>query len=201
MIKTLSIKTKLDFYWFFIPIFLGLAFLSKQTPAAYIGIIIMSASFVYFINNLNFKKILLLFTGTFFIIIIFSLFFIYNEISFLSFFEQYILFPLTIGEHRVSSFFNTLEFNRLVLRFKLIHLSQLVLLIIVIKNIIKNYKYLMSNEFLILISIIFTSYALIFHELLTLKQKFIFLLFLFCLAFLTHIMKKTLAKKIILFTY
>ena len=115
-----------------------------------------------------------MFTGTFFIIIIFLLFFIYNEISFLSFFEQYILFPLTIGEHRISSFFYTLEFNRLVLRFKLIHISQLVLLIIVIKNIIKNYKYLMSNEFLILISIIFTSYALIFHELLTLKQKFIF---------------------------
>jgi hypothetical protein len=32
----------------------------------------------------------------------------------------------------------------------------------------------MSNEFLILISIIFTSYALIYHELLTLNQKFIF---------------------------
>ena len=63
----LSIKTKSDFYWFFTPIFLGLAFLSKQTPAAYIGIIIMSASFVYFINNLNFKKILLFFSGTFFI--------------------------------------------------------------------------------------------------------------------------------------
>ena len=191
----LSIKTKLDFYWFFIPIFLGLAFLSKQTPAAYIGIIIMSASFVYFINNLNFKKILLLFTGTFFIIIIFSLFFIYNEISFLSFFEQYILFPLTIGEHRISSFFHTLEFNRLVIRFKLIHISQLVLLIIVIKNIIKNYKYLMSNEFLILISIIFTSYALIFHELLTLKQKFIFFIIPILLGFSHSYYEKNFSKK------
>jgi len=191
----LSIKTKLDFYWFFIPIFLGLAFLSKQTPAAYIGIIIMSASFVYFINNLNFKKILLLFTGTFFIIIIFSLFFIYNEISFLSFFEQYILFPLTIGEHRISSFFNTFEFNRLVIRFKLIHISQLVLLIIVIKNIIKNYKYLMSNEFLILISIIFTSYALIFHELLTLKQKFIFFIIPILLGFSHSYYEKNFSKK------
>jgi hypothetical protein len=191
----LSIKTKLDFYWFFIPIFLGLAFLSKQVPAVYIGIIIMSASFVYFINNLNFKKILLLFTGTFFIIIIFSLFFIYNEISFLSFFEQYILFPLTIGEHRITSFFHTLEFNKLVTRFKLIHISQLVLLIIVIKNIIKNYKYLMSNEFLILISIIFTSYALIYHELLTLKQKFIFFIIPILLGFSHSYYEKNFSKK------
>jgi len=190
----LSIKTKSDFYWFFTPIFLGLAFLSKQTPAAYIGLIIMSASFVYFINNLNFKKILLFLSGTFFIIIIFSLFFIYNEISFLSFFEQYILFPLTIGEHRISSFFY-FEFNRLVIRFKLIHLSQLVLLIIVIKNIIKNYKYLMSNEFLILISIIFTSYALICHELLTLKQKFIFFIIPILLGFSHSYYEKKFIKK------
>ena len=191
----LSLKTKLNFYWFLLPIFLGLAFLSKQTPAAYIGIIISSASLVYFINNFNLKKILFLSAGTFFIIILCLSFFIYNSISFLSFYEQYILFPLTIGEDRISEFFFPLEFNRLVTRFKLIHLSQLVLVIIVIKNIIKNYRYLASNEFLILISIIFTSYSLICHQLLTLNQKFVFFIIPILLGFSHLYYKKNFNKK------
>ena len=36
----LSLKTRSNIYWFFTPIFLCLAFLCKQTPAAYFGIII-----------------------------------------------------------------------------------------------------------------------------------------------------------------
>ena len=42
----LSLKTKSNFYWFLTPIFLGLAFLSKQTPASYIGLIIAFFSLI-----------------------------------------------------------------------------------------------------------------------------------------------------------
>jgi hypothetical protein len=53
----------------------------------------------------------------------------------------------------------------------------------------------MSNEFLILISIIFTSYALIFHELLTLKQKFIFFIIPILLGFSHSYYEKNFSKK------
>jgi len=53
----------------------------------------------------------------------------------------------------------------------------------------------MSNEFLILISIIFTSYALICHELLTLKQKFIFFIIPILLGFSHSYYEKNFSKK------
>ena len=42
----LSLKTKSNFYWFLTPVLLGLAFLSKQTPAGYIGLIIAFFSLI-----------------------------------------------------------------------------------------------------------------------------------------------------------
>ena len=54
----ISLKTKSNFSWFFIPIILGLAFLSKQTPAAFMGIIIAFISTIYFVYNFDRQKIL-----------------------------------------------------------------------------------------------------------------------------------------------
>ena len=189
----LHLKTNLNLYLFLLPIFLVLAFLSKQTPAAYILLIILTIGLVYFIFNFSIKKILFLSLGTFFIIIIFGSFFLINEIPFSSFYEQYILFPLTIGNSRVSEFLFPIEFNRLVTRFKLIHLSQLLLIIIIFKNVFKNYKYLISNDFFIQISLILTSWILIIHQLLTLNQKFVFFIIPVLLGF-SHVYFKNYKK-------
>ena len=191
----LSLKTEQSFYWFLLPIFLFLAFFSKQTPSSYIAIIILLTSFVYFTFNFNLKKIIFAIAGSLFSIIFFLFFIFYNKIDFFSIIQQYILFPLTIGEDRVSEFLFPLEFNRLVTRFKLIHLSQLILIIVVIKNAFKNYRYLVSNEFLIIISIIFTSYSLICHQLLSLNQKFVFFIIPILLGFSHIYFQKKLNKK------
>ena len=192
----LSLKTKSNFFWFLIPVFLGLGFLSKQTPAAYIGLIIAFFSSIYFINNFNIKKILLFIIGSIFIFACFIVFLFINEISLLSFYEQYILFPLNIGENRFQNFLFPLEFKRLILRFKLIHLSQLILIIIIFKNISKNIKYFKTEEILILSSIITTSLALILHQLVTLNQKFIFFIIPILLGFSHIYFIKNFANKI-----
>ena len=50
-----ALKTKLNIYWFITPIFLALAFLCKQTPAGYIGLVIAISSIFYFIFNFNLR--------------------------------------------------------------------------------------------------------------------------------------------------
>ena len=59
LIFILAIKNKSNYYWFFLPILLGLSFLSKQVPAAYVRLIIGFLSFFYFILNFDIKKIFL----------------------------------------------------------------------------------------------------------------------------------------------
>ena len=45
-----------------------------------------------------------------------------------------------------------------------------------VKKIIEDYKYLKSSDFLIIVSLIGMSFALIFYQLMTINAKFIFLI-------------------------
>ena len=119
-------------------------------------------------------------------ILLFYIFCLINKISLYSLYNQLILYPSTIGEDRFQNFLFPLEFNRLILRFKLIHLSQFILIFIIIKKIFKRLNYFTSIEFIILSSIVISSFSLILHQLLTLNQKFIFFVIPILLAF-SHI--------------
>ncbi len=133
----LHLKTNSNFYLFLLPIFLVLGFFSKQTPTAYIFIIISFFGLIYLIYNFSLKKVGVLFLGFSFISILFFLLFILNKISFYSFYIQYIMYPITIGDNRVLEFLFPLEFNRLFLRYKLIHIAILPLIYLLINNFIK----------------------------------------------------------------
>ena len=196
----LALKTNSKIYWFFLPIFFLLAFLTKQTPTSYIFLIIIFLSIVYFIFNFNVNKIILGILGSIIIISIFSVTLIVSKISFVSFYEQYISFPLSIGKTRYEYFLFPLEFSRIVLRHKLIHLSTIILIIVSIKNIIHNLKYFRSNEFLITLSLIGSSYSLIAHQLMTINGMFIFFIIPILVGF-SHIyyLKHFKNKKYILF--
>ena len=169
----LAVKTNFKFYWFFLPVILGIAFLTKQAPSAHIFIIILLLSIIYFIYNFNIKSLLYIFLGSIlfslFVIIIFKI----AEIPFYLFLEQYILFPFSLGENRLDFLF-PLEFKRIFLRFKLIHLSLLILIIVIFQNTIKNFKYLINVDSLVAASLIGSSFALIAHQLMTINGIFIF---------------------------
>ena len=196
----LAIKENNNIYWFLIPIFLFFAFLSKQTPAGYIIILISTISFLYFLFNFSYKRIIIVVSSSILCLATLFLFFYLNKIPISSFYDQYILFASSIGKERFSYYLYPIEFSRYILRFKIIHLSQLILIIIVLKNIYKDFNYLKSNEFFILISLIATGLIFIFHQILSLNQKFIFMIIPILIGF-SHIFYKKyfINKKIISF--
>ena len=169
----LAIKTDQIIYWFVLPILMGLAFLSKQAPSSYFILIISFLSLIYFIFNFNFKKIIYGLLGVLTFLIIFFSLLNFGDIKFSSFWEQYILFPKSLGASRLDWVF-PLEFKRVILRFKLIHLSILILFIVIFKNIIKKFKNIVEKESLIILSLIFSAYALILHQLMTINAIFIY---------------------------
>ena len=88
----LHLKTDKNFYLILAPIF-SLAFLSKQTPSAYILVCLSFVGIFYLIFNFSIMKILSLFLGILIVFILFFLYFFLNNISLSSFWYQYVLFP------------------------------------------------------------------------------------------------------------
>ena len=174
----LSVKTNKSIYWFFIPIFLILGFFSKQTPTSYIAILIAVLGLYNYLINKNHKVI---FIGVFSIFISFTIIiylFYLNEISITNFYQQYIQFASSVGQERIASgeFINPISFSRYIVKFKYIHLSYIPLLLIFFKNVL-NIKFFYKHEdFLIALTLIFSAYCFIIHQLLTLNSKYIYFL-------------------------
>ena len=169
----LALKTNLKIYWFILPIIIGISFLSKQAPTGHIFLIISLLSSIHFIFNYNTKKILYGIFGSVFFISTFLIILLIAKIPITNFVDQYILFPISLAENRLDFIF-PLEFSRVILRFKLLHLASLTLIFVCIKKIFENYKYLKSNEFLIIVALLGSTYALIAHQLMTINGIFIF---------------------------
>ncbi len=170
----LASKTNETNYFYFIPTFLILSFLSKQTPAAY-GIIIIS--FLILIITLldkkkgfeTFKKSIV---GSLFAIIFLILFFFLTKINFNDFYQQYISFGSSIGKSRINSY----DFNLLneIIKYKFISFFLAGLFFILIRLKIKGS--LKLNDFFVIVASIFLTILLVFHQLLSLNQNFIFFL-------------------------
>ena len=195
----LALITENKFYWFSFPIIFALAFFTKQTPAGYIFLTLSILSLIYFLCNFDIKKIIFLLAGLLTSFLIFFLLLKTGEIPFKLFYQQYILFPLSLGETRLEFIF-PIEFQRIILRFKLIHLSSLIMIIVAIKNIRKNYSYLRSNEFLITLSLLGLVFSLIIHQLMTINGMFIYFLIPILVGF-SHVYFDKYFKKINLILY
>jgi hypothetical protein len=177
-----AIKTEKLVYWFFLPIFLGAAFLSKQVPASYIGfsIILLIAYDSIFNNSVkNFKNFLTLIISTsIFFLLFFSLLY-FNEISFQSFLDQYINYPREIGKSRYLAL--NYDFKNVVLNFKFIHIIFLLLLILNISKFFSNKKFYKKINFKVFLILLLLFLSLIQHQILTRNAIFIFFLIpLFC---------------------
>ena len=172
----LGLITNKKNYWLLLPIICFLSFLSMQTPAAYIIILILSFSVYYFIKDIrteNFKYFL--FSGIFCSIVFLS-YLLLSKTPISNFIYQYILFPMTIGEGRITnnelayvSLIDQLNFKRIFGNFKFIHFFLLPLILILIKSWKKKDNYNILNLLIILSTIIF-----IFNQLLTANQIYIF---------------------------
>jgi hypothetical protein len=176
----ISLKKNNNLLWIFIPFLLGLSFLSKQAPTAYVILMISILSIIYTLYK---KKYIIFYysviSSVFFLIIFFLLLFLSN-IKFEDFFTQYILFPKSLGSTRLDWVF-PLEFQRIVLRFKIHYISIAFLILILFKEILRKKKIIKIEDVLILISLIFSCFIFIFHQLMTINAIFIYCLIpIFC---------------------
>ena len=178
----ISLITKKNFYFFFIPIFLSLAFFSKQVPAGYLFISIFICLFFYLLinglrKNLDILIILLLSS-----LICFSTFLAIlkiNKIPIPIFLEQYIFYPSEIGNKRFS--FSIYNFKNLILNFKLIHVIFFTYFVLIFYQLRSKKTFIKSNNFIIFLLIFFSFISLINHQILTRNQIFIFFLIpIFC---------------------
>ena len=177
----LAIKNDNNIYWICLPIFFILAFLSKQVPSAYIIILSILILILYSVFQKKFKWIIpSLVSSMSFIIIIFMIGSIHG-IKFSSFYEQYISYPQTIGEERFSNYKFTL--NSIFLHFKYIYLSLFLLSYIFIKKTIKTKNFIKKKDFLYFLILTLFTISLIFHQILTKNQTFIFFVIPIILAF------------------
>ena len=175
----IAIKNKNKILWFLFPYVLLFAFLSMQTPTAYITLILSILIFYHFKKNKSkeFENLKFLLLGVISSISLFLLFLFLTKTPLINFIYQYILFPITIGEGRITSkevayisLLDQLNFKRLFGEFKFIHFFLIPLIFIAIKIFKKN-----KSEINILnITIIFCVLGFFFNQLITANQIYIF---------------------------
>ena len=176
-ILILAIKNQNRFLWFFFPFMCFFAFLSMQTPTAYILVILFILLTCYFIKSKDVKNLKYFISGSILSFFLFFIFLLITNTPITSFIYQYILFPLTIGEARISSdelayvgLVDQINFKRLVGEFKWLHIFLFPLIYISIINRKKNTSFV--NLFNLII--ILCTAAFFFNQLITANQVYIF---------------------------
>ncbi len=173
----IAIKKKSNFLWFLFPYVCFFAFLSMQTPTAYILVILLILLIFHFLKKRELSNLkFFLFGGISSFIFLFIFLFI-TETPFVNFIYQYVLFPLTIGEGRIGSkeiayisLIDQFNFKRLFGEFKFIHIFLIPLIYLSLKNIKKNNR----DTNILNITIILCVLAFLFNQLITANQIYIF---------------------------
>ncbi len=150
-----------------------LSFLSKQVPSVYAFIFFAPIMVYYLIKTKNLKilKSVLLYSLIFTLIFYFVL--LSLKIEFRLFFDEYINFPRSIGVNR----FNILDYslNSFFNKYKFILLPIFLIFILKIRN-LKLQKKLNFDYFIKLLIIFSYTFSLIFHQIMTKNQIFIYFL-------------------------
>ena len=177
----LGIKKEEKKYWILLPIFFTFAFFSKQVPSSYI---ILSSIFVLVLYTFIKRKFFWIKYSLLSFILILTTLLIFGKIqsiSLYSFLEQYIYYPQTIGSERFNKF--NFTFSGVVGHFKFIYISILPLFLINLKKIFTEKNYLRSDYFYYFLILFLFMFSLIFHQLLTRNQTYIFFLIPILFAF------------------
>jgi hypothetical protein len=173
----IAIKKQNNTLWFIFPFICFFAFLSMQTPTIYILFILFLIITYNFFQKKNYRNLSFFLIGSFSSSILFLLFLIFNKISIIDFIYQYVLFPISIGEERISSgsaayigLKEQLNFKRIFGEFKFIHIFLTPLIYISFKNLRKNE----INLNILNLTVILCCFAFLFNQLITANQIYIF---------------------------
>jgi len=173
----IAIKKKNKLLWFVFPFICFFAFLSMQTPTIYVLLILLITLSSYFYKSKDFLNLKFFFAGSIISIILFLFFLYITKTPIINFIYQYILFPLTIGEGRISSnelayigLSDQLNFKRIFGEFKFIHVFFIPLIFLSIKNYKENSRFNNLTNYTIILCV----FAFIFNQLITANQIYIF---------------------------
>ena len=190
-----ALTSKKNIYWFLIPIFLFIAFLCKQTPAAFILILFIFNFSLYLLIKKDFKFIKPVILGSITALILFFLVIWFYQMDLMNMIIQYFLYPRTIGANRITEW--NLTFHKAISTLKLIHFLLFPLILIFLKNIIYEKNYINKDNFFYSLNVIFFSIILILHQWITLNFIFIFFLIPYLCALLQTNFDKIKYRKII----
>ena len=157
----IAIKKQNNFLWFIFPFICFFAFLSMQTPTVYVLIILFFFLIRYYVKYKNFTNMKFFVTGCVSSCFLFLLFLYFTKTPLINFIYQYILFPLTIGEGRITSnelayigLIDQLNFRRIFGEFKFIHIFLFPLIFISIINVKRNKEETNTINFIVLFSVL-----------------------------------------------
>ena len=173
----LAIKNKSKILWFVFPFICAFSFLSMQTPSSYILLILFFTVIYYFLKFKDYINLKIFLIGCVTVLALFIIFLLLTKTSLLDFIYQYILFPLTIGEGRISgddsayvSLAQQANFETLFGDFKFIHFLFIPLIFITLKHFKQNSFIMNLLNVILILSII----SFIFNQLVTANQIYIF---------------------------
>tara|TARA_B100000886_G_scaffold301883_1_gene231620 strand:- start:5094 stop:6680 length:1587 start_codon:yes stop_codon:yes gene_type:complete len=167
----LSINKSSNYFITLSVLFFGFAFLCKQVPAAY-TIICITLFLIYYslrIRKLNPIKFSLI--GISLFLFLFVIFLMITEIQINDLFFQLFIFPSSIAQERYSTV--QLNINNIFLDYKLIYFFLLIMLTFLIKNYYDKRKF-SEKDFYIYIIIFVFCLSIIYHQIFTKNQIFIF---------------------------
>ena len=173
---SLAILLKKNFYWFLTPVLLIFSFFSKQIPSPYLTFLFLTITIFsfFFTKSINKKNLSYLSLGIIFSLLLICSIFLINQIPIKNFLIQYIYYPFSLGEERISKL--NLDFKNLVTQFKFIYFALIPLIIATFFLIKKNKNLKKNNDFIISVIFLISVLIFIYFHLLTKNQIFIFFL-------------------------
>ena len=171
----LGVKSQKKIYWFLVPIFFFIGFLSKQSPSSYllITIIILSIFYLFYFKNFIFLNYFFLSSVFCFLFLFFYL--ILNDIQISQFLDQYFFYPQTIANERLKSF--NPDIKNIFLNYKFIYLFLFILIFLTGFNIFNNKTNSRDEKQKIInnLAVVMLTVSLVFHQIIT--KNFIFIFF------------------------
>ena len=193
MILYLIIKFDYKVFWICLPISMLISFLCMQTPSSYINLLIIVYLVFHFFKKREYNNYKFFLIGTFISLLIIFFYFYFSRVPITNFIYQYILFPLSIGGDRIVgnegafvALSSKLTFKSIISDFKFIYFIILIFTYITLKNFKFFKKKRRSKIFEIFIILISFLFIIIFNQLITANQIYIFCL-IPILAGITHI--------------
>ena len=165
------------YFWFLVPLFLFLAFLSKQVPASYILLLIIALTIFHLLQQQkreSIKILVMLLLSSLMLILSLLTFFKIYDIDLKIFITQYLYYPSTIGSDRYANL--SYDFKNTFLNFKFIYISLFIFLFLSFKNFYKQKLFYKDINFKIILACIFLFLSLAQHVIVTKNQIFIFFL-------------------------